>query len=89
VHDPGYGLIVAAGFLLLSGLTVSFNFPRSWIQARTEPDGTLRLAGWAERRACDFRREFTRLMGEMEGWKMGRLEDAGERKVLENDPHQE
>jgi cytochrome c biogenesis protein len=89
VHDPGYGLFVAAGFLLLSGLTVSFNFPRSWIQARTEPDGTLRLAGWAERRACDFGRQFTRLVEEMGGWEMGRLEDAGERKVLENDPQQE
>jgi cytochrome c biogenesis protein ResB len=89
VHDPGYGLVIAAGFLLFLGLTVSFTFPRSWIQARTEPDGTLHLAGWAERRACDFGRQFSRLVGEMEDWKAGRPEDAGERKVLENGPHQE
>jgi cytochrome c biogenesis protein ResB len=74
VHDPGYGLVVAAGFLLLLGLTVGFNFPRSWIQARTEPDGTLHLAGWAERRACGFGRQFTSLVEEMEDWKIGRSE---------------
>jgi cytochrome c biogenesis protein ResB len=64
VHDPGYGLVIAAGFLLLLGLTVSFNFPRCWIQARIEPDGSLDLAGWAERRAYDFGREFKALVEE-------------------------
>jgi cytochrome c biogenesis protein len=54
VHDPGYGL----------GLTVSFNFPRCWIQARIESDGSLDLAGWAERRAYDFGREFKALVEE-------------------------
>jgi cytochrome c biogenesis protein ResB len=69
VRDPGYGLVITAGFLLLLGLTVSLNFPRAWIQARAEPDGTLRLAGWAERRACDFGREFASLVEDMEAWK--------------------
>jgi cytochrome c biogenesis protein ResB len=75
VRDPGYTLVILAGFLLLLGLTVSLNFPRGWIQARVEPDGTLQLAGWAERRACDFGREFTTLVEEMEDWKVERPED--------------
>jgi cytochrome c biogenesis protein ResB len=80
VRDPGYGLVIAAGFLLLFGLTVSFNFPRCWIQARIEPEGTLYLAGWAERRACDFGREFRVLVEELENWKNGRLE-AGDKRI--------
>ena len=75
VRDPGYTLVILAGFLLFLGLTVSLNFPRGWIQARVEPDGTLHLAGWAERRTCDFGREFTKLVDEMEAWKAGRLAD--------------
>jgi hypothetical protein len=75
VRDPGYTLVILAGFLLFLSLTLSFNFPRGWIQAGVEPDGTLHLAGWAERRAYDFGREFTTLVGEMEGWKVGGLED--------------
>jgi cytochrome c biogenesis protein ResB len=75
VRDPGYPLVILAGFLLLLGLTVSLYFPRGWIQARVEPGGTLKLAGWAQRRACDFGREFTKLVQEMEGWKIGKLED--------------
>ncbi|MDY6876299.1 MAG: cytochrome c biogenesis protein ResB [Chloroflexota bacterium] len=39
VHDPGYGVVITAGFLLLLGLTVSFNFPHCWIHARIEPEG--------------------------------------------------
>jgi len=65
VHDPGYAPVVVAGFLLLLGLTVSFNFPHCWVHARIEPEGTLRLAGRAERRACDFGREFTALVEEL------------------------
>jgi cytochrome c biogenesis protein len=62
VHDPGYSLVIAAGFLLLLGLTVSFNFPHCRIHARIEPEGTLRLAG---RRAWDFGREFALLVEEI------------------------
>jgi cytochrome c biogenesis protein len=76
VRDPGYALVIASGFLLLVGLTVSFNFPRSWIRARIEPDETLHLVGWAERRTCDFGLEFTRMVDEMEDWKLAGLEDA-------------
>ncbi len=78
VHDPGYGLVITAGFLLLLGLTVSFNFPHCRIHARIEPEaqsqrgphrghygGTLRLAGRAGRRAWDFEREFAALAEEI------------------------
>jgi cytochrome c biogenesis protein ResB len=66
VHDPGYGLVIAAGFLLLLGLTVSFNFPHCWVHARLEADGTLRLAGRADRRAYDLECEFAALVAEIE-----------------------
>ncbi len=65
VHDPGYCVVIAAGFLLLLGLTVSFNFPHCWVHARIEPEGTLRLAGRADRWACDFGREFEALVEEL------------------------
>jgi cytochrome c biogenesis protein len=76
VRDPGYGPVIVAGFLLLLGLTASFNFPRCWIQARIEPDGTLDLAGWAERRAWDFEHEFTALVGQLNRLEGTRREDA-------------
>jgi len=63
--DPGYGPVIIAGFLLLIGFTVRFNFPHCYIHAQLEPDGSLRLAGRAERRACDFEREFTALVDEI------------------------
>jgi len=65
VHDPGYGVVITAGFLLLLGLTVSFNFPHCCVHARIEPEGTLRLAGRADRRACGFGREFEALVEEI------------------------
>jgi cytochrome c biogenesis protein ResB len=76
VRDPGYGLVIGAGFLLLLGLTVSFNFPRCWIQVRVNPDGTLDLAGWAERRACAFEREFTALVKKLDHSAESRQENA-------------
>lgn len=67
VRDPGYGPVIAAGFLLLLGLTVSFNFPHCWVRAQIEPEGTLRLAGRAARRAWGFGREFAALVEEIGG----------------------
>lgn len=64
VHDPGYGVVITTGFLLLLGLTMSFYFPHACIYARVEQDGTLRLAGRADRRAWDFEREFAGLVDE-------------------------
>ena len=66
VHDPGCGLVIAAGFLLLLGMTVSFNFPHCCVRARSEPGGWVCLAGRADRRACDFGREFALLVDEIE-----------------------
>jgi cytochrome c biogenesis protein ResB len=71
VRDPGYGLVVAAGFLLLLGMTVSFNFPHACVRARIGPPGTLCLAGQAGRRATGvltrhgFEREFAGLVEEI------------------------
>jgi cytochrome c biogenesis protein ResB len=79
VHDPGYGLVIAAGFLLLLGLTASFNFPRGWIQARLLPDGTLHLAGWADRRAYHFQNEFAMLVEDVQNWKYGGTESMKNR----------
>jgi len=58
VHDPGYEPVIAAGFLLSLGLTVSFYFPHCYLHAHITSEGVLRLAGRADRRACDFSREF-------------------------------
>lgn len=66
VRDPSYALIIAAGFLLVGGLALSFYFPRCRIGARIKPDGTLWVAGWAERRAWDFEGEFRSLAQELE-----------------------
>lgn len=77
VHDPGYGVVIAAGLLLLLGLTVSFNFPHCCIHARVEPGGTLCLAGRADRRACDFGREFTSLVEELRRTVEGERESTG------------
>jgi len=71
VRDPGYGLVIAAGFLLLLGMTVSFNFPHACVRARIGPQGALCLAGQAGRRATGvltrhgFEREFAGLVDEI------------------------
>jgi len=66
VRDPGYGPVIAAGFLLLLGMSVSFNFPHCCVRARIGPEGGLCLAGRADRRACDFGREFAALVDKVE-----------------------
>ncbi len=66
VYDPGFGLVIAAGFALLLGLAVIFYFPACSVYAQIAPGETLRLAGQADRRAADFERDFAELVGEME-----------------------
>lgn len=61
VHDPGYGLVVAGGILFLLGLTVALAFPHCSVHVRIAADGTLRLAGFADRGAAGFDREFAGL----------------------------
>jgi hypothetical protein len=65
VYDPGYGWVIAAGFLLLLGMTVSFYFPHACIHARIKPGGTLHLAGWTGKWAHGFEREFAMLIAEL------------------------
>jgi cytochrome c biogenesis protein ResB len=65
VYDPGYGLVIAAGFVLLLGLVVIFYFPACSVYAQVAPGGTLRLAGQADRRAADFGRDFAALVQDL------------------------
>jgi hypothetical protein len=58
------------------GMTMSFNFPNCCIYARLMPDGFLRLAGRADRRAYDFDYEFQALMRELEGKMVKNPEEA-------------
>jgi cytochrome c biogenesis protein ResB len=66
LYDPGFGVAVIAGVLLLIAMTISFNFPHCCIQARCEPDGRLLIAGRAERRAYTFEREFSSIVEELQ-----------------------
>ena len=65
VRDPGYGVVVAGGLLFLAGIVVALYFPRSSVHIRITRDGVLRLAGWADRRAYAFDREFAGLAAEL------------------------
>jgi cytochrome c biogenesis protein ResB len=69
VHDPGYGPVIGAGFLLLFGLTVTFNFPHCRVHVRIGPEGTLHLVGRADRQMCDFEGEFAALATKLK-WTM-------------------
>jgi cytochrome c biogenesis protein len=64
VHDPGYGLVIAGGLLLLLGLTVAIAFPHCSVHVRITADGTVRLAGFADRGAIGFGREFAGVVRE-------------------------
>jgi cytochrome c biogenesis protein len=69
VHDPGYGLVIAGGLLLLLGATVALAFPHCSVHARIAADGTLILAGFSDRGAVGFGHEFAGLSAELR--KMG------------------
>jgi len=65
VHDPGYGWVIAAGFGLLAGVTLTFHFPHRRIWARIGPTGEMALAGstaWDKER---FARQFEALVSEL------------------------
>jgi cytochrome c biogenesis protein ResB len=68
VRDPGYALVVVAGFLMFLALTVSLNFPDVCVHVRIEPGGTLRLAGQADHRAWGFGVQFGGLVRELDSW---------------------
>lgn len=61
VHDPGFKLVILAGFLVIGGLIFSFYFPHKRLWARVTAD-EIRLTGRAERDAVGFEREFAGLV---------------------------
>ncbi len=61
VHDPGFKLVILAGFLVMGGLIVSLYFPHKRLWARVTAD-ELRLAGRTERDAVGFEKEFAGLV---------------------------
>jgi hypothetical protein len=61
VHDPGFKLVILAGFLAMGGLIFSFYFPHKRLWARVTADG-LKLAGRTERDAVGFEKEFAGLV---------------------------
>ena len=65
VHDPGYGLVIAGGLLLLLGVSVAVGFPHCSVHVRIAADGTLHLAGFADRGAIGFGHEFAGLATEL------------------------
>ncbi len=67
VHDPGFKLVILAGFLVIGGLIFSFYFPHRRLWARVTAN-ELWLAGRAERDAVGFEKE---LVGLVEGLKKG------------------
>jgi cytochrome c biogenesis protein len=65
-YDPGYAVVVVAGFMLFLGVTVTFTLPACRVRACLAAEGTLRVSGWAERQAYGFEREFAGVVAEME-----------------------
>jgi cytochrome c biogenesis protein ResB len=65
VYDPGFGIVVVGGVLLLLGMLVSFYFPRCCVYVRAEPEEGIRIAGRGSRYAADFEREFRELVDEL------------------------
>ncbi len=65
-RDPGYPLIVMGGFLLIVGMTLTFNFPYAWVQgcmvegALTITGGVRGAARW--KAGDDFGRTFAALV---------------------------
>lgn len=64
-YDPGYGLAIGAGALLLFGSVLAASCAPASVYARVAPDGTWQLAGHASRQAWEFEREFHALVGEL------------------------
>jgi len=77
VYDPGYTPIIIAGFLLLLGISVTFNFPHCVIYGRIESGNLLRVAGSAERWASDFGAEFSDLVEKFQS-RLDQSSDGGE-----------
>jgi cytochrome c biogenesis protein len=61
VHDPGFRLVILAGFLVMGGLVFSFYFPHKRLWARVTAN-ELWLAGRTEQDAVGFEKEFAGLV---------------------------
>ena len=73
-RDPGQGLVWLAYLSLITGLVLTFYFPRRRFWARYE-NGKLQLAMLADR-YVDAEREFGKLIDDLAG-RLGREADRG------------
>jgi cytochrome c biogenesis protein ResB len=63
-RDPGQGLVWLAFGSLISGIVITFYFPRRRVWTRTAPNGDLAIVGRSDR-YVDFDREFGRLLDDL------------------------
>ncbi len=66
VHDPSFGPLIVASFLMVVGLVVSFYFPHRRIWARVR-GGQVSLAGLTDRDAVGFEGEFKTVVRWLDG----------------------
>ena len=63
-RDPGQGLVWLAFGLLISGIVITFYFPRRRVWTRLAPSGELAIVGRSDQ-YVDFDREFGRLLDDL------------------------
>jgi cytochrome c biogenesis protein ResB len=63
-RDPGQGIVWTAFAALITGIAISFYFPRRRVWARIAPDGRIGLV-WRSDRYVDVEREFGRLLDDL------------------------
>ena len=63
-HDPGQGIVWLAFASLISGIVITFYFPRRRIWTRISASGDVAIVGRSDR-YVDFEREFGRLLGDL------------------------
>jgi cytochrome c biogenesis protein len=69
-RDPGQGLVWLAFVSLISGIVITFYFPRRRVWARIAPDGRVGIVGRSDR-YVDFDREFGRLLDDLVAQRSG------------------
>ncbi|HKG57373.1 MAG TPA: cytochrome c biogenesis protein ResB [Candidatus Limnocylindrales bacterium] len=69
-RDPGQGLVWLAFASLISGIVITFYFPRRRVWARITPDGRVGIVGRSDR-YVDFDREFGRLLDDLVAQRTG------------------
>lgn len=73
--DPGQGIVWTAFLSLITGITITFYFPRRRVWARLDPDGRVGLV-WRSDRYVDVEREFGRLLDDLVAVRHRKLADA-------------